>query len=141
MAKKLSEDFVRNSVIRWLKQKGYDKDLKVKSGKEPGVDIKVRNNLSAEEFFVETKGDPDKPGTRTGFFLGALGQIITRMKPEAVRKYAIAFPKSYSEIALSRISWEVCKKLNLEVLLVNENGEVEEKTWEDIKLGYYREVT
>lgn len=119
----------------WLRQKMCGKDLKEKVGKERGVDIRVG------DFFVEAKGDPG-PKNRTGFFLEALGQIITRMKPNAVRKYAIAFPKSYSEIALGRVSWEVCKTLHLEILLVNENGEVEEKTWEDLKkLSHYHEVT
>jgi len=144
MEKELSEPFVIDSVIKWLKKKGYDTELIV-NWEGTGVDISVRHNLYPEYFFVEAKGETPN---RLDYFLTALGQIITRIftppnsEPNSVRRYAIAFPKSYSTIAFRRVSWELSKKLNLEILLVNEKGEVDEKTWEDLKkLDLYREIT
>jgi hypothetical protein len=134
MTEKLSRDFVRERVIEWLKKKDYDKDLKVK-WEEVGPDIGAVNDFS-EEFFVETVGEAN-PVDRKILFLEVLGRIITRMRQQVNSKYAIALPQSYSELALNGIPWEVSEKLNLEIILVNKNGEVEEKTWEDIKeFGY-----
>lgn len=138
MTKILSEKFVRKSVIMWLRRKGYGRNLEEKTTKEHGVDIRVRHNKYARYFFVEAKGDPNPevkhPSSRREVsFLQALAQIITRMRPKAFYKYAIAFPESYSSLVLRRIPREVCKKLRLEILLVNEKGKVREITWKSLK--------
>lgn len=49
--KLLSEDFVQDKIIEYLNQNGWSKNLKSKTLKEHGVDIKVRNNKFSRYFF------------------------------------------------------------------------------------------
>lgn len=139
MAKILDEKFVRRSIIEWLGKRGFDRRLREKGTEEHGVDISVRHRNYPVYYFVETKGAPDPkkvkhPRSRIEVsFLQALGQIVTRIKTKAHHKYAIGFPESFSNTVLRRIPWLACKKLNLNILLVNKSGKVTFYGWKELK--------
>lgn len=137
--KALDEKFVRRAVIKWLSRQGYDRHLREKETSEHGVDISVRHNKYVRYFFVEIKGDANprsykfpESGKEVNFVY-ALGQILSRMKGKARNKYAVGFPQSYRSKVLKRLPWIVCKKLNLNVLLVSENGKVENIDWKTLR--------
>lgn len=144
MGKLLSEDFVQEQIIKYLTQSGWSANLKSKTLKEHGVDIKVRNDKYSRYWLIEVKGDASpnakypKSHREVNFNL-ALGQIITRMQTNGTRgykyryKYGVGYPVSFREMVLRRLSYDVCDKLNLYVFFVNENSSVEIYGWREIK--------
>jgi len=139
MKKSIDEKFVKEAVINYLSRLGYNRYLKAKELGEHGIDIKVRHYRYARYFIVEVKGEPDPnrqkyPGSaREVNFNYVLGQILSRMKYKALYKYGIGLPESYSDKIFRRLSWLVCKKLNLYVFLVNNKGSAKEYYWRDLK--------
>lgn len=122
-------------MIEWLGRNDYVVK-KAKTLSEHGEDIKARKARSSNYIIVEVKGDP--PGknadkTRQGFFVSALGEIIQRVKHEHHYRYTIAFPETYREMVARRIPWAAAKKLGLEILLVDEKGQIERLTWMHLK--------
>lgn len=140
----LAEDFVKESIIKYLSKKGWNTSLVSKDLKEHGVDIKVRNDKFARYWLIECKGDASEKAKfprshREVHFNLALGQIITRMKTDGARgykyryKYGIGYPYSFKDLVARRIPFDVCDKLNLYIFLVDENGVVEEIDWKTLK--------
>ncbi len=140
VAKIITEDFVQNSVIKYLEQRGWSKSLKSSELWEHGVDIKVRNDKFSRYWLIEAKGDPSiivksPGGSRSSGFNSALGQIITRMHRKGKRvykygyKYGIAFPHSYRNMILKKLPFDVMDKLNLYLFFVDHKGVVEEIDW------------
>lgn len=145
MAKLLTERFVQKSIIEYLSRKGWSRNLRSKSEKEHGVDIKVRNNKFSRYWLVEVKGDASKTAKyprshREVNFNLALGQIITRMKWEGKPgykygpKYGVGFPESFEDLVQRRLPYDVCYKLNLHVFLVNADGKVRFYDWKKLKV-------
>ena len=138
MPKKLNEVFVKRAVISWLSRQGYSRNLKEKELHEHGIDIKVRHNKYPRYFIVEVKGEPDAkkvkyPNSRREVdFIYVMGQIVTRMSYRAKYKYGIGLPESYSKKVIIRLSPILLKKLNLSVLLVNNQGKVREINWKKL---------
>lgn len=140
MAKKIfSERKVKQAIIKWLSRIGYNRYLKAKEVGEHGVDIKVRHYRYPRYFLVELKGEPDPrthkspASAREVNFNYVLGQIVTRMRYKAKYKYGIGLPVSYEKKVMKRLPWQVCKKLNLSVLLVKEDEKVKQITWKELK--------
>tara|TARA_Y100000310_G_scaffold288684_2_gene314561 strand:- start:8074 stop:8529 length:456 start_codon:yes stop_codon:yes gene_type:complete len=142
--KLLKEPFVQDSIISYLKEQGWNSNLVSKNLTEVGVDIKVRNNKFSRYWLIEVKGDPSEKvkspsGIRSSSFNSALGQIITRMHTNRKRgykygyKYGMGFPSSYKKMALKKLPYDVCDKLNLYLFFVNNKGEVEEFDHRKIK--------
>lgn len=74
----LTETFVQDSLIEYLKDNGWGKSLKGAELWEHGVDIKVRNDKFARYWLIEVKGDPSAKvknpgGSRSSSFNSALG--------------------------------------------------------------------
>jgi hypothetical protein len=140
MSKNQDEKFIRRSAIIWLGRNGYGRNLREKETHEHGIDIKVRHNKYPRYFIVEVKGDSDikkikNPHSRREvYFIGVLGQIITRMKYKARYRYAIALPESYSDKVFRRLSPILMKKLDLSVLLVNKEGKTREINWRTLEI-------
>lgn len=141
--KLLSEEFVQKSIIEYLSRNGWGTLLKIKTTKEHGVDIKVRNNRFARYWLIEVKGDASKTAKyprshREVHFNLALGQILTRMGSQGKRgykygyKYGVGYPASYRDLVIRRLPYAVCFKLNLYVFLVSVNGSVELLKWRDL---------
>ncbi|MBI4226175.1 DUF3883 domain-containing protein [Candidatus Roizmanbacteria bacterium] len=144
MANLLTEKFVQDSIITFLTQNGWSKNIRSKTEKEHGVDIKVRNDKFSRYFLIEVKGDASAKAKyprshREVNFNLALGQIITRMQTNGVRgykyryKYGVGYPISFREIVLRRLSYDVCDKLNLYLFFVNHEGAVEMFDWRGVK--------
>lgn len=135
----LDERFIRKAVINWLSRKGYNRYLNEKETAEHGVDIKVRHYRYTRYFLVEVKGEPDPKthkwpdSAREASFNYVLGQILTRMKHQALYWYGIALPESLHDKINRRLPWVVCKKLRLVVFLVNKQGKVREINWKELK--------
>ncbi len=144
MAKLLTERFVQESIVEYLSRKGWSRNLRSKSEKEHGVDIKVRNNKFSRYWLVEVKGDASKTAKyprshREVNFNLAIGQIITRMKWDGKPgykygpKYGVGFPESFEDLVRRRLPHDVCYKLNLHVFLVSEKGKVKYYSWKNLK--------
>ncbi len=140
----ITEIFVQNSLIDYLKMNGWSKSLKSAELWEQGVDIKVCNNKFSRYWLIEAKGDPsvnvkNPSGSMSSSFNSALGQIITRMHTEGARgykyryKYGVAFPLSFKKMVLKKIPYDVMDKLNLYLFFITNTGDVEIIDWKKLK--------
>lgn len=130
LQKIVSEDFVKNAVIKWLSSNGWGH---FEFGKlhDHGPDIKARNHRCSRYYYVEAKGGKyDEVG-----FVYSLGQIITRMKAgKSTRNYyGLALSQGSAKIALRRLPWQVAKKLLLCVFSVEDSGYVTQYSWKELK--------
>jgi len=133
----ISEQFVKNRIITWLGKNNW-RCVEISEEGRHGVDIKAKHNKYPRYYYIETKGEPDKnvkhPSSRMEVnFVYALGQILLRMKTKSRNYYAIGLPKNYSKKVKSRLSSNICKKLNLHIFLVNSEGNIERLTWKNLK--------
>ena len=123
--KVISEEFVKRSVIKFLANKGWARNLNFDELRAQGVDIKVTNSQYRRTFFIEAKGASTN---RSGFevaFIYSLGQIITRMKSMKARSYfGIALPKRSADIAIRRIPYQLAVRVCLHVFSVGDDGKV-----------------
>lgn len=121
----ISEEFVKRSVIKFLTNRGWSKNLDYDDLRTQGVDIKVTNSQYRRTFFIEAKG---ASSNRSGFevaFIYSLGQIVTRMKSLKARYYfGIALPKKSADIAIRRIPYQFAVGVCLHVFSVDDNGKV-----------------
>lgn len=132
--KKLSEEFVKNSVIKYLSSNGWG-HFKFGGLREHGVDIKAKKQNYDRYFLIEAKGEGSRREMNENYFVYSLGQIITRMTSGGTTRnyYGLALPDSIAKIALRRIPWQVAKKLLLYVFSVDSKGQVKQNSWQDIK--------
>jgi len=129
----LSEDFVKNSIIKWLSANNWGY-LQFGGLREKGVDIKAKHNQYPIYYFIETKGEGKIKQADEVAFVYSLGQIITRMNTNNTRnKYALGLPESSVKIALRRLPWQIAKKLLLYILAVDKQGKVIQYSWKDLK--------
>jgi len=144
MSKLLNEQFVQDCIIEYLSRKGWSRNLKSKSTKQQGVDIRVRNNKVSRYWLVEVKGDASKtaknPRSRREVnFNLVLGQILTRMHTDGKPnykyryKYGVGLPTSHRDKVVRRLPYDACNKLNLYIFLVNEDKKVEMLDWKKLK--------
>lgn len=134
MQKKITEEFVKHSIIKWLSVNGWG-HFEFGGLHEHGVDIKAKNFKYSRYFFIETKGEGKIRQADEVAFVYSLGQIITRMKSGGTTRnyYALGLPEVSAKIAIRRIPWQVAKKLLLYVLSVDKFGKVKQFSWKDIK--------
>jgi hypothetical protein len=131
----LDEDAVQNAVVCFLPTIGYHAK-KLKTLRQHGVDIKACHAQYSRYFEIEVKGEPGKgvksaaSGRETRFLL-ALGQALTRMRPERRYRYGIAFPDSYRDLVKRRVASSVMKRLDLSFFFVGDSGQVEFVQWKD----------
>ena len=135
MEKSLSEDFVKDSIVAWLKKHDWNRNLKIRELRDKGVDIKVQHTTHQKYFLIEAKGEGKHSQANDNNFVYSLGQIVTRMKygSKTNYKYAIGLPDSIAKIAIRRLPWQIMKKLSLTILSVDKFGEVSLHTYKDIK--------
>lgn len=131
----MTEEFVKNSIIKYLSRKEWGTNLHFGSLRDRGVDIKVRHNRYSRYFLIECKGQGRGRGSSEVAFIYSLGQIISRMKSGGTTRYyyGLGLPEQSARIALRRLPWQVAKKLLLYVFSVNQNGEVNRYSWQDLK--------
>lgn len=129
----ISEDFVKNSIIKWLSCNGWGY-FKFDELHTHGVDIRARAIKYARYFYIETKGQGKLRQSSEVSFIYSLGQIITRMRDTktTINHYALGLPEKSAKIALRRLPWQIAKKLHLSIFSVNEHGEVTRYTWQDL---------
>lgn len=132
--KKLSEEFVKRSVIQYLSKNGWG-HFKYGGLRDQGVDIIARHNNYSRYFLIEAKGEGKRPQADENAFVYSLGQIITRMKSGGTTRnyYGLGLPEASAKIAKRRIPWQVAKKLLLYIFEVNKTGNVKQYSWKDIK--------
>jgi len=130
----ISEDFVKNSIIKWLSCNGWGY-FKFDKLHTHGVDIRARAIKYSRFFYIETKGQGKLRQSSEVSFIYSLGQIITRMKDDksTINYYALGLPEKSAKIALRRLPWQVAKKLHLSILSVDDNGEVIEYKWKELQ--------
>jgi len=138
--KVITEEMVKNAIIRWLSRNGWGTNLKFGCLRERGVDIKVRHNKYARYFLIETKGEgsinsKSRNAQKETHFVFGLGQIVTRMNCGGSTRYyyGLGLPESSAKIALRRLPWQVAKKLLLFVFAVDEKGDVNQYSWKELK--------
>ena len=131
--RKMSEEFVKNCVVIYLTSNGW-KITKLANLRGKGVDIKAQKGN--RYFFIEAKGQGERPQSSENAFVYSLGQIITRMKVVDAKhayNYMIALPYESAQIAKRRIPWKLAEKLSLYVFSVRQNCSVKKLSWKDIK--------
>lgn len=130
----LSEDFVKNSVIKWLSSNGWGY-FQFGGLRDKGVDIKAKHQKYSRYFLIEAKGEGKIRQADEVAFVYSLGQIITRMKTDKTTRYyyGLALPESSAKIALRRLPWQVAKKLLLYVFAVDKKGKVIQYSWKNLK--------
>lgn len=131
----MTEDFVKNSIIRYLSRNEWGTNLQFGALHDHGVDIRVRHNRYSRYFLIECKGQGIGRGSSEVAFVYSLGQIISRMKSGGLTRYyyGLGLPEKSAKIALRRLPWQVAKKLLLYVFSVNSDGKVERYCWQDLK--------
>src|SRR3990172_2213025 len=132
----ISEDFVKNSIIKWLSANGWG-HFQFGDLHERGVDIKAKHHQYSRYFLVEAKGQGKIRQADKVAFVYSLGQIITRMKTNKTTRYyfGLGLPDVSAKIALRRLPWQVAKKLLLYVFSVDQSGNVSQYSWQDLKKG------
>jgi hypothetical protein len=130
----ISEDFVKNSIIKWLSANGWGY-FQYGALHEKGVDIKAKHHQYSRYFLVETKGQGKIRQADEVAFVYSLWQIITRMKTNKTTRYyfGLGLPDVSAKIALRRLPWQVAKKLLLYVFSVDQSGNVSQYSWQDLK--------
>lgn len=89
----MTEEFVKNSIIKFLSRSGWGTNLQFGSLRERGVDIKVRHNRYSRYFLIECKGQGKSSNAKSNnshkevTFVYSIGQIITRMKTGGSTRY------------------------------------------------------
>ena len=137
----MTEEFVKNSIIKFLSRNEWGTNLQFGTLRERGVDIKVRHNRYSRYFLIECKGQGKSSNTKSNnsqkevAFVYSLGQIITRMKTSGSTRYyfGLGLPDDSAKIALRRLPWQVAKKLLLYVFSVTASGKVTQYSWQDLK--------
>ena len=131
----MTEEFVKNSIIKFLSRKEWGTNLQFGGLRERGVDIKVRHNRYSRYFLIECKGQGVGRGSSEVAFVYSLGQIISRMKSSGTTRYyhGLGLPEKSAKIALRRLPWQVAKKLLLYVLSVDPSGKVIQYSWQELK--------
>lgn len=131
----MSEEFVKNAIIKYLSRNEWGTNLQFGSLRERGVDIKVRHNRYARYFLIECKGEGKIPQQNETAFVYSLGQIISRMKSGGTTRYyyGLGLPDKSARIAVRRLPWQVAKKLLLYVFSVTSNGKIVRYSWQDLK--------
>jgi hypothetical protein len=123
--KVITEEFVKRSVIKFLTNEGWSKNLDYDDLHVHGVDIKVTNSKYHRTFFIEAKGGSTGRSSAEVAFVYSLGQIVTRMKSLKARYYfGVALPVKSAEIAIRRIPYQFAIAACLQVLSVDEFGKV-----------------
>ncbi|MEK7131680.1 MAG: hypothetical protein AAB797_03030 [Patescibacteria group bacterium] len=131
----MKEEFVKSSIIKYLSRKEWGTNLQFGGLHDRGVDIKVRHNRYARYFLIECKGQGIGRGSSEVAFVYSLGQIISRMKSGGTTRYyyALGLPEISAKIALRRLPWQVAKKLLLYVFSCDQEGNVKQYSWQDLK--------
>jgi len=131
----MTEEFVKNSIIKFLSRNEWGTNLQFGSLRERGVDIKVRHNRYSRYFLIECKGQGIGRGSSEVAFVYSLGQIISRMKSGGTTRYyhGLGLPEKSAKIALRRLPWQVAKKLLLYVFSCDQNGNIKQYFWQDLK--------
>jgi len=132
--KKMTEDFVKAAVIKWLSRNGWGHFI-FDELHTHGVDLRAKKNNYSRYIFIEAKGESVNRSGRENSFVYSLGQIITRMKDGGTTRnyYGLALPANSAQIAIRRIPWQVAKKLLIQVFSVTADGRVTEYTWREMK--------
>lgn len=136
----LTEEFVKNSIIKYLSRNEWGTGLQFGGLHDRGVDIKVRHNRYSRYFLIECKGEgsvnsKSRRSQEETHFVYSLGQLITRMKSSGTTRYyyGLGLPVSSANIALRRLPWQVAKKLLMYIFSVNADGKVIQHDWKDLR--------
>lgn len=127
-SKGLKEVDVTKHVKNFLIKEGWSRRMVAKDLSEKGADIVVTHKDYGRRFIIEVKGATEnyKSGFETAFVYG-LGQILTRMKAVNSRcYYGLALPERSTQIALRRIPYQLALRLCIQILSVDDLGNV---TW------------
>jgi len=123
----LSEDAINQALDRWLRERGFETD--VRRGHAHGIDIDARKG--GERWVIEVKGRGSRPQMRVNFFLAVLGELLQRMDDDRAR-YSIALPDLPQYRALWRHLPQLAKvRTTITALFVNEDGKVNEEAGHD----------
>lgn len=111
----LTEDEVKAAVKGHLEGGGWQ--VTVAWGRNRGVDIEAHRG--SEHLYLEAKGEAANPPQQVNYFLGALGELVQRLRDPTAR-YGLALPANsqYRGLVerLPPLAWE---RLRLMVFLVD----------------------
>ncbi len=130
----LSEDFVKNAVVRWLNEHDYI-IRRLRTLSQHGPDIVAKKRRSGNYIIIEAKGEPQTNPVKMRYptLLSGLGEILQRVSHERHYRYALAVPGTFNDLLKRKVPWAAAKKLGVEFLLINGRGEVRRVTWGDLR--------
>ena len=114
----VSEDQVKRAVKEHLEKQGLA--VRVAWGRERGVDIETSG---ATRWLIEAKGSARSQPQQVNYFLGALGELVQRMKdPSAAYGLALPDNQQYRNLVM-RLPAEARRRLNLYVFFVGRDND------------------
>lgn len=131
----ITEKFVKKSVKEYLEENNWSTRYQEADKYEKGVDIIVVNDKAERYFFIEAKGESDKPHVNTNSVIFALGQIVTRMKVIAKHAYlyGVAYPEPLAKDALRKVPYQFAKEIGFYIFSVDEEGQVKKYDWKHLR--------
>lgn len=111
----LSEDEVKSAVRDHLQAQGWA--VTIAWGRERGVDIEAHRG--DEHLYLEAKGEAANPPQQVNYFLGALGELVQRLR-DPTATYGLALPDNpqYRNL-VRRLPPMAFERLSLTVLFVS----------------------
>jgi hypothetical protein len=114
-ASMLTEDAVKMAVKTYLESAGWS--VTVAWGRDHGIDIQAHRER--EHLYLEAKGEAANPAQQANYFIGALGELVQRLRDPTAR-YGLALPDhpQYRRLA-QRLPALAQERLNLVIMLVD----------------------
>ncbi|MEO3859935.1 hypothetical protein ABGB08_33955 [Acrocarpospora sp. B8E8] len=111
----LTEDMVKEAVKSHLEGLGYS--VTVAWGRAHGIDIEAHR--ADDHLYLEAKGEAASPPQQVNYFIGALGELVQRLRDPYAR-YGLALPDHPQYRGLvQRLPALARERLNLVIMLVD----------------------
>ena len=124
------EDDVKRTMEVWLKTQGYS-DVEARLGTRQGYDVEGKHPTSGNRLVIECKGEAATGDQHSRSWTNVASAMLTALNETedfgSSNEVGLAFPDSKEYRGRMRFLQEFCKRQNILVFWVAENGQV--VTW------------
>lgn len=124
------EDDVKRAMEAWLKTQGYS-DVEARLGTRQGYDVEGKHPTSGKRLVIECKGEATTGDQHSRSWTNVASAMLTSLNEtedlENFNDVGLAFPDTKEYRGRMRLLQEFCKRQNIFVYWVAENGQV--VTW------------
>lgn len=124
------EDDVKRAMEAWLKTQGYS-DVEARLGTRQGYDIEGKHPTSGKRLVIECKGEATTGDQHSRSWTNVASAMLTSLNEtedlESSNDVGLAFPDTKEYRGRMSLLQEFCKRQNIFVYWVAENGYVD--TW------------